>query len=64
MKTTKIHRCHPDPYDSIFCPYCGWENRPPNEFYDNMDTENFQFIQTCKDSDCRKEYVVTHLDEI
>lgn len=62
MKSTIIYRCY-QPYDTIFCPYCGEENQLSQELYDSTGKIKLGLTQICKNQECNKKYLVDHLKE-
>jgi CRISPR/Cas system-associated protein Cas10 (large subunit of type III CRISPR-Cas system) len=60
LKETKICRRYVR-IDSVFCPYCDFEDDVPDEFYEIKDENNFEIIHAC--DICRKQFKINGIKE-
>lgn len=60
MKSTKICRTYIK-VDSVFCPYCEFEDDAPDEFYKVENEEDFEIVHTC--DACGKRYKINWIKE-
>jgi RNase P subunit RPR2 len=60
-KSTKICRSYIQ-VDTVFCPYCGFEEDAPESFYKVKNEDDFQIVHTC--ASCGEEYRINWVKEM
>lgn len=60
MKSTKIWRSYIK-VETVFCPYCGYEDSVPEEFQQVENEDDFEIKHTC--DACGKKYKINWIKE-